>query len=64
MLARQVLHAGKPAFDDLQGLGVEIEVVADALEQGQCFVQLDGCRIQQCIDIVQARFVGRFALQA
>ena len=43
---------------------VEIEVVADALEQGQCFVQLDGCRIQQCIDIVQARFVGRFALQA
>ena len=50
-------------FEIAQGLRIQVEVVADTLQQGKGFIQLDGGRIQQRIDFAQAWLVADFAMQ-
>ena len=64
VLASQVLHAHQPAFDFLQGFRIEVEVVANPLQQGKRLVELDGSRIEHRVHVLQLRLVGGFALQA
>ena len=64
VLAREILHPHQLAFDLLQCVGIQIEVVADAFEQGQRFIQLDRGRVQHRVHVVQSRFVACFALQS
>ena len=63
VLACQILHAGELAFDLGQRIGVQVQIAADAFQQGECFVQLDDCRVQQRIHIMQTWLVGGFTLQ-
>ena len=64
VLACEVLHADQPAFDVVQRFRVDIQVVADAFQQGDGFVQLDRRGFQHRIHLAQPRLVGGLALQA
>ena len=61
MLACEVLHACQAALQRIQRVRVQVEVVADAFQQGEGFVQLDRGRVQQGIDLAEARLVRDFA---
>ena len=57
VLAREVMQAAQAAFDVLELLRVGIQVVMDAVEQGQRFVQLDGGAVEQGIDVPEPAVV-------
>ena len=63
VLARQVLHPGQASLQFQHGFRVQVEVVADAFEHRQRFVQLDRGRIQHRVDLGEAWFVAGFPLQ-
>ena len=57
MLAGEVVQARQPALQCGELLRVGVQIVADAVEQAERFVELDGGRFQQGIHLTQARFV-------
>ncbi len=57
VLAGEVVQAAQAALDVLELLRVGVQVVVDAIKQGQRFVQLDGGTVEQCIDLAEPAVV-------
>ena len=63
MLSGQVLHPRQASFDVEQGLGIEVEVVADPLQHAGRFIQLDCGRVEHAFDLAKPGLMGGLALQ-
>ena len=64
MLAGEVLDADQLAFEAGQCVGVEVQIITDALQLRHGLVELDAGRVQQGIHLGETGVVRGFALQA